>query len=231
MLSVLLDPSVLFGLSVYLSPLFIAGDFTNPQALVCIVDRFIQATLANSWKIYRHVLLVCQIAYFTDPVSIIGVVALVVTLFATHKSGHNMPKLTSSDKRAALWYGCLWQAEVGDFHCLTQMCPRFCRYLVNGVVIHIMMDGLVGSFSAHNIFLPPMTLHYSILDKRFQRGDPNALVVTLTELLLMGPLCLFAYRARVLQRPYRAVLEAVVSALQYVCGVVSHVPSLRPHLP
>lgn len=88
------------------------------------------------------------------------------------------------------------------------------RYLVNGVVIHIMMDGLVGSFSVHKVFLPPMTDHYRILDNRFVLGDPNALVVTFTELLVMGPLCLLAYRARVLNRPYRAVLEAVVSAVQ-----------------
>jgi hypothetical protein len=49
------------------------------------------------------VLCVRQIAYFTDPVSIIGVVALIVTLLVTHNSGHKVPKLTSSDKRAALW--------------------------------------------------------------------------------------------------------------------------------
>ena len=93
---------------------------------------------------------------------------------------------------------------------------------MNGVVIHIMMDGLVGSFSRYNVLLPPMTNHYNILDKRFSKGDPGALVVTFTELLVMAPLCLLAYRARVLDRPYRPVLEAVVSAVQCVALLWFH---------
>jgi hypothetical protein len=38
---------VLFGLSVYLSPLFIAGDFTNPQALVGTAFRWSPAILGS----------------------------------------------------------------------------------------------------------------------------------------------------------------------------------------
>ena len=33
-MSFLLDPSILFGLSVYLSPLFMSGDWSDPRALV-----------------------------------------------------------------------------------------------------------------------------------------------------------------------------------------------------
>ncbi len=85
---------------------------------------------------------------------------------------------------------------------------------MNGIVIHLMMDGLVGSFSRFKYFLPPMTAHYNILDARFALGEPHALTVTLTELCVMCPLALLSYRARVLGRPYAPVLESVTSAIQ-----------------
>lgn len=85
---------------------------------------------------------------------------------------------------------------------------------MNGIVIHLMMDGLVGSFARFKVLLPPMTDHYSVLDKRFLAGEPHALTVTMTELFVMCPLSLLAYRGRVLGKAYTPVIEATVSGIQ-----------------
>ena len=161
--SVLLDPSVLFCVSAYLTPLFLHG-------------------LPAFQTVVGHLL---------DPASLIGVAVLVATVAATTLSHHAHPKQTAWSHRVSMWF------------------------LMNGVVIHTVMDGLAGTFAGFEYkLLPLMAEQYGILDKRFKTGHPDALIVTVFELVVMGPLCLLAYRARVLQRPYQFVLEALVSGIQ-----------------
>lgn len=69
-------------------------------------------------------------------------------------------------------------------------------YLLNGVIIHILMDGLVGVFKANHLF----ALNYAKLDKRY--GDvlgsfngSTVHIVSLMELLLKGPICILLYRS------------------------------------
>ena len=56
--------------------------------------------------------------------------------------------------------------------------------------------------------------------QRFKYGDPGAMIVTLTELTIMAPLCFLTYRAIVLDRPYTRVLVATTSMLQLAGTIV-----------
>jgi hypothetical protein len=69
-------------------------------------------------------------------------------------------------------------------------------YLLNGVVIHILMDGLVGVFKANRLFAE----NYAKLDRRY--GDAlgtfngsTVHIVSLMELAVKGPICVLLYRA------------------------------------
>ena len=68
-------------------------------------------------------------------------------------------------------------------------------YLLNGSIIHMLMDGGVGSVHV----LPAMDKQYKRLDKRFTRplGDERGSCIWLVgmlELCVKGPLCLLLYK-------------------------------------
>ena len=96
-------------------------------------------------------------------------------------------------------------------------------YLLNGTVIHILMDGLVGAFHV----LPLMNENYEKLDLRFTRpwGDERGsciLTVSLMELFVKGPLCILLYHAYHTRKSYTDALELLVCALQlYGCIMFS----------
>lgn len=56
-------------------------------------------------------------------------------------------------------------------------------FLLNGAIIHIFMDGLIGVFKV----CPPFQRHYATLDVRYGEGDATVDVVSLVELFFMGP--------------------------------------------
>eukprot|EP00054_Salpingoeca_dolichothecata_P019712 m.122891 g.122891 ORF g.122891 m.122891 type:complete len:245 (+) comp23363_c0_seq1:81-815(+) len=83
-------------------------------------------------------------------------------------------------------------------------------YLMNGTVIHILMDGLVGVFGK----VPLIYRQYLVLDRRFQTHDAVPVIAGATELFVMGPLCLLAYYAIYNQQPWRYPLELVIAIFQ-----------------
>lgn len=81
-------------------------------------------------------------------------------------------------------------------------------YLMNGIIIHMLMDGCVGVFKTNQLFAE----NYAKLDARY--GDPlgsfngSAVhVVSLMELLVKGPLCVLLYWAFQVRHPMRDALE------------------------
>lgn len=108
---------------------------------------------------------------------------LLATVFVTKKMGKTV-KLSKGERMRARWY------------------------LLNGAIIHILLDGLVG---AHKIN-PLMVRSYNRLDARygFEVGNfDGALVhiVSAVELYLKGPVCLALYYAFHRGSPHRDVLE------------------------
>lgn len=81
-------------------------------------------------------------------------------------------------------------------------------YLLNGLIIHIFMDGCIGVFKTNKLFAD----NYAKLDKRY--GDPIGVfngsavhVVSLMELLVKGPLCVVLYWLFLTRNPMRDGLE------------------------
>eukprot|EP00744_Colponema_vietnamica_P018686 GILI01026376.1.p1 GENE.GILI01026376.1~~GILI01026376.1.p1 ORF type:complete len:245 (+),score=53.97 GILI01026376.1:43-777(+) len=68
-------------------------------------------------------------------------------------------------------------------------------YLLNGAIIHILMDGLIGVFKTNSL----MAANYKKIDIRYSEplGNYNGSavhVISLCELLIKGPICLILYR-------------------------------------
>lgn len=94
-------------------------------------------------------------------------------------------------------------------------------YLLNGVVIHILMDGLVGVFKANRLFAE----NYAKLDRRY--GDELGVfngstvhIVSLMELVVKGPVCILLYRAYHRGNPNRDVLEFFTCVTQVYGTIV-----------
>lgn len=88
-------------------------------------------------------------------------------------------------------------------------------YLVNGVVFHILFDGLSGSF----LLVPLIVDQYQVLDNRFNTHHAVPYVVGIIEIVAMAPACFFAYRAIKQGLPSRYPLELLV-ALLHAFGMV-----------
>lgn len=108
------------------------------------------------------------IAYFTNPY-MLAALALFFTAVIVTKSGKCV-KLSYSDRMLARWY------------------------LLNGVLIHMLMDGAVGVFKVE----PYFAKHYKALDVRY--GDAFGTfngsavhIVSLMELFVKGPICVALY--------------------------------------
>lgn len=88
-------------------------------------------------------------------------------------------------------------------------------YLLNGLIIHGYLDGLIGAFRVNKL----LTQQYNIVDKRFgaapTSGEGSALfMVSSLELFLYAPLCVWLYVAFYRKAAYRSKLEVCVSTLQ-----------------
>ncbi|RNF12065.1 putative 3-Beta-hydroxysteroid-delta(8), delta(7)-isomerase [Trypanosoma conorhini] len=107
-------------------------------------------------------------------------------------------------------------------------------YLLNGVVIHILMDGLVGVFKASTL----LASSYAKIDKRYGARlgsfEGSAVhVVSLLELCVKGPLCILLYRAYQTRSPHRDALEffsCVTQAYGTVVYLGQELISGMPHL-
>ncbi|ESL11530.1 hypothetical protein TRSC58_00716 [Trypanosoma rangeli SC58] len=107
-------------------------------------------------------------------------------------------------------------------------------YLLNGVVIHILMDGLVGVFKASTL----LSRNYAKIDKRYGARlgsfEGSAVhVISLMELCVKGPLCILLYRAYQTRSPHRDALEflsCVTQAYGTVVYLGQEVISGMPHL-
>jgi hypothetical protein len=138
------------------------------------------------------------LGYFADPFLLGSLFLTGAAAWVTSRSPERKP-LSLRDHRAALWY------------------------LLNGTVIHILMDGLVGAFHV----LPLMNENYEKLDLRFTRpwGDERGsciLSVSLMELFVKGPLCILLFHAYHTRKSYTDALELLVCALQlYGCIMFS----------
>eukprot|EP00744_Colponema_vietnamica_P009242 GILI01013163.1.p1 GENE.GILI01013163.1~~GILI01013163.1.p1 ORF type:complete len:195 (+),score=39.51 GILI01013163.1:46-630(+) len=89
-------------------------------------------------------------------------------------------------------------------------------FIFNGVLIHIFLDGLVGA--CQNV--PYLFELYSHLDKRYPLRDPSVMMISYTELFVMGPLCLFVYYGILHRKPWRHPLQLLVSAIQLVGTII-----------
>ena len=94
-------------------------------------------------------------------------------------------------------------------------------YLFNGVVIHILMDGLVGVFHLNKLFAQ----NYAKLDKRYgeELGSFNGStvhIVSAMELFVKGPICILLYRAMHRGSKHRDVLEFFTCVTQVYGTIV-----------
>jgi hypothetical protein len=133
--------------------------------------------------------------YFGHPAMIFCVVLLVVVVAETKRG--RCVALSYGERHLARWY------------------------LLNGVVIHILMDGLVGVFKANRL----LAENYAKLDKRYGEdiGSFNGSVVHLVsaiELVVKGPICLLLYRAYHRNSPNRDALEFFTCITQVYGTVV-----------
>jgi hypothetical protein len=115
-----------------------------------------------------------MIEYFTHPAMVGSAAALVLAWLVVHLPflGGKPVALSRSDRMLARWY------------------------LLNGVVIHALMDGMVGVFKVNKYF----AAQYALVDQRY--ADPIGVfngsavhVVSLLELFVKGPVCVLLYVA------------------------------------
>lgn len=136
------------------------------------------------------------VEFFTHP-AMLACALLFVVAVAETKLGGKCVKLSFGQRMLARWY------------------------LLNGVVIHILMDGLVGVFKANRLF----ALNYAKLDKRY--GDvlgsfngSTVHIVSLMELLIKGPICILLYRAIHRGSRHRYALEFFTCVTQVYGTIV-----------
>lgn len=63
-------------------------------------------------------------------------------------------------------------------------------HTINGAIIHIMMDGMVGVFH----FYRPLDILYKELDIRFENNDIIPILIGIIEIFYMGPFALLLAR-------------------------------------
>eukprot|EP00462_Mataza_sp_D1_P004469 CAMPEP_0175104652 /NCGR_PEP_ID=MMETSP0086_2-20121207/9883_1 /TAXON_ID=136419 /ORGANISM="Unknown Unknown, Strain D1" /LENGTH=249 /DNA_ID=CAMNT_0016380141 /DNA_START=113 /DNA_END=862 /DNA_ORIENTATION=- len=160
--------------------------------------------------------------HFSDPAILIGLGYLVLAVVVPKLFGSigkdDLP-FTAAECRGATWF------------------------LLNGGIIHVMMDGLTGGYGLSHGFLPLMFQNYQLLDNRcrenvaFSAGGPSpgaipvAVLVFRLELYCMAPLCFFTYFAYALRKPWRAEM-AVITLVFQILGTVFFVgPELMTGCP
>eukprot|EP01060_Flectonema_neradi_P019837 TRINITY_DN27355_c0_g1_i1.p1 TRINITY_DN27355_c0_g1~~TRINITY_DN27355_c0_g1_i1.p1 ORF type:complete len:225 (+),score=21.30 TRINITY_DN27355_c0_g1_i1:72-746(+) len=93
-------------------------------------------------------------------------------------------------------------------------------YLWNGAIIHIMMDGCVGSLDKLKLF----SQQYKILDHRFVTRDVVPVSIGLIELYIMAPLCLLLYLAFKWNLPCKNPLEIIVCVMHAFGAIMFVLP-------
>jgi hypothetical protein len=131
------------------------------------------------------------ISYFLDPwmITTFGLLFAVV-----HVTKSKLPpqQLSVRDQRIASWY------------------------LVNGIFIQFLMDGLVGGLQQ----VPVLRTQYEKLDARYRNHDPTVMIISLIELFIMSPLCLVVYYGYHRKTAWRAPVELVTCTLHAMGTVV-----------
>ena len=161
-LEVLLDPSVLFGIScIAMVP------FVDPTPMT-------QADVVE---------------YFTHWGMLLSLALLVGTVVVTHQRG--TVRLTPYERRVARWY------------------------LINGALIHVLLDGLAGGFKVNKF----LAAQFHRLDSRYAEpvGEKYAsalFLISALELFLKGPVCLYLYACYHRRLPARDVVEVFTCVTQ-----------------
>ncbi|KJE93491.1 hypothetical protein CAOG_04277 [Capsaspora owczarzaki ATCC 30864] len=83
--------------------------------------------------------------------------------------------------------------------------------LFNGILIHLFLDGMVGFLKR----MPSLYEEYGRLDRRYLERDPFVMVISLCELVVYTPLCLWAYRALHRNDALTHPLIILISAIQW----------------
>lgn len=139
-----------------------------------------------------------QLDYFTHPAMLFCAALLIITYVYTFVvNRQRVVKLAASKRMLARWY------------------------LLNGVIIHILMDGLVGVYKANQ----PFATQYAKLDKRYGADVGTFLgsavhIVSAMELFVKGPLCILLYIAYHHNLSIRDPLELITCATQIYGTVV-----------
>ena len=135
-----------------------------------------------------------RIDFLTDPFFYCPV--LLVAVMALIARTGKCKDLTENDKILSRWY--LW----------------------NGAVIHIMMDGCVGSLDK----LPLFAQQYKILDNRFVIRDVVPISIGLVELFIMAPLAIILYLGYKWNSSFTYPLEIVVCVMHIFGAVLFVLP-------
>lgn len=133
--------------------------------------------------------------FVTDPCFVVALVALLVTRYCV---GDRAIELSAGMKRSAGWY--LW----------------------NGVIFHIMMDGMAGGHWGNKL----MDANYRLLDRRFNPGQAHpgdqALACLMVNMELFGHsvLCFITYIGMVTGAVWACEMEIATLMLQLVGMIV-----------
>lgn len=133
-------------------------------------------------------------AYCLHPSLCLGLVLLGCAAYAASTSS---VRLTANERRAA----------------------RF--WLLNGVVVHVVFDGFVGAYKTNEILFE----QYTMVDSRYA-ADPSTAqgatvyVLSLIELYVMGPVCVWLYHLYHQGSPARDVVEVLAAAMQMFGTVI-----------
>ncbi|EPY35273.1 hypothetical protein AGDE_07501, partial [Angomonas deanei] len=179
----------------------------DPMVLFCV--SCVLTPLAVEWKTLTTD---DVIAYFSEPSMFFSLAALPVCWLIGHLL-QRQKKRNPKGKKGA---------QRTTFQPLTYGERTRARwYLLNGLIIHILMDGCVGVFKTNRLFAQ----NYAKLDKRY--GDVLGTfngsavhVVSLMELFVKGPICVLLYWAYVTRHPSRDALEFFTCVTQAYGTVV-----------
>ncbi|KPI89315.1 hypothetical protein ABL78_1544 [Leptomonas seymouri] len=186
-LEVLVDPMVVFCVSCILTPLAMVRDTLTPEM---VKEYFSELSMAVS-------LAAVPVAWIIGMVlrwRVLKSLAKCKKYQEEHKDQMEPYERVNYDAMMApLTYGERTRAR---------------WYLLNGIIIHILMDGCIGVFKTNKLFAD----NYAKLDKRYgdRLGTFNGSavhVVSLMELFVKGPLCVVLYWAFQMRHPMRDALE------------------------
>ncbi|KPA77810.1 hypothetical protein ABB37_06630 [Leptomonas pyrrhocoris] len=199
-LEILVDPMVIFCVSCILTPLVMVRDTLTPEMVT---------------------------AYFSEPSMAASLAAVPLAWIIGAMWRSQVRK--SVQKRKAYQEEHINQMEPYEMVNYDAMVApltygertRARWYLLNGIIIHIFMDGCIGVFKTNKM----MADNYAKLDKRY--GDPlgdfngSAVhVVSLMELFVKGPLCVVLYWAFKVRHPMRDALEFFTCVTQVYGTIV-----------